>query len=463
MAGNESSYGVLIDKNNRRRTLDANLARLEKTKSILSGGMRPRPLPLPGANPSAAPMAPPPPAPFYPTQAPPSSRPAPVFSSTLPSGFYAPPRPPQSPRIFGRPSAFDQQSSASSSHSRFSVNSEVRAYIDAKIKEYGHPEAVRRILNDDLIARMKYLNERGAPLPKNYVPEDHNMDENEFRLLQQQVQKTRNADKQKMSGFLKTAAISLRWFCSSMNIQFVKLKYLPDIIKESIEDGEFDDVAEGLSEAMRGTVLDHPLYNAGIKFLEKVSEAHDRAEEENEENWEKKENKRKNRREELLNEMRRAKAATRGGDPPPARTKTSPSPLDDLPPPRRRADYDTQSSVSSATQTTDSTTITGSTGSTGSSSTTSGPSEPSKKKAVKQPEPAKAEIPKEPEQASTPKSQPRRGMRPLDGATIKVPAAVQDMIQQFQEPMREMANMMSAPPAEPESEPRLDVEQPWSL
>ena len=130
MAGNESEYGILIDKGNRRRTLDANLARLEKTKSILSGGMRPRPLPLPGANPSAAPMA----APFYPTQAPPSARPPPVFSSTLPSGFYAPPRPPQSPRIFGRPTAFDQQSNASSSHSRFSVNSDVRAYIDAKSK-----------------------------------------------------------------------------------------------------------------------------------------------------------------------------------------------------------------------------------------------------------------------------------------------------------------------------------------
>jgi len=293
MAGNpnESAYLTLIDRDNRRQAIESGAARIEKTKQILSGGMNQRPPPLPPPVASMFPMAsmaPPPPMtnqysrgpygglpPLPPPHAPTTFS---AFPSSIPSGFFGPPpaMARQSSRDYHRHRSHRYhraESDTDSDVSNASVNSRLKDIIDRRLREHA-PDSVRHIIMDDIIAEMKYYDSKGYHLPKGYDPAKHSIDDNEIKHYQQQVNRERKRKQTNVTVLLGFAATGLSWFCRAMKFDWIKVAKLPEIVREAIDDHEFDEFTEGVGESLRGTVLDHPLCGAAIKFLEKMGQAH---------------------------------------------------------------------------------------------------------------------------------------------------------------------------------------------
>lgn len=384
MSGNDSAFQVLIDKDSRRRAeIGANLSRLHATKSILSGGMNPRP----------APLAQPPPAPF-------ASAPPPSFLSAKPDSLFSQPPPPiqwttnprptipsatfsstpqyglppqrqisrHSQRSYRRRSRGNGYDSGSDSDaSTISMRSDIVRLVNRKLKEHA-PESLRRIVVDDIIEEMKYNHQKGFPLPDDYDPEKHDMDENQIRLYKQQVMRARKRSQKKVTVFLNFAASGLSWFCQAMNFEWIKTKYLPTVIREAIDNGDFEDFTEGVGEVLKDTIFDHPLCSTALEFIKKVGDAHERQMEEENGNLGKKEENRKDRQRQFVNSLAKRGSASASDVSKKSATpvkKSTPNPIsmDDLPqPPNESATSTTTtttttSSLSTTTGTDDSSTI----------------------------------------------------------------------------------------------------------
>jgi hypothetical protein len=331
---NESAYQVLIDKDSRRRAIDANLSRLEKTKNILSGGMNRRP-PAPPSAVTPLDTLPRLPATFSanPFPAPPAG-----YQPNVPSGFFGPPPVPMS-RQSSRSSSrrhhhhrrrqrYDDDASSDSDSSDASISSDLQRMIDRKLKEHA-PDHLRHIIMDDIQQEMKHMSAKGYALPAGYDPSKHSLDENEIKLYQQQALRERKREQKKVTVLLGFAANGLSWFCRAMKFDWIKVKHLPSLIRDSIEEGEFEEFAEGVGESLRGTILDHPLCSTAIKFLEKVGEAHQQETEEETENLGKREETRKERSRQFVQGLKRA------GQQPPGQKEpmVNPNPLMHLPKP----------------------------------------------------------------------------------------------------------------------------------
>lgn len=145
--------------------------------------------------------------------------------------------------------------------------------IQSTIQEYC-PPSLQDIVFQDIITQMKQLDDKGYSLPHGYSPKEHSLDENEIRLYEQQINREKNKEKKKIANLINFGAIGLSWFCQGMDVDWIKIKHLPAIVRESIRSGDFDDTLEGVGSYVRGTVIENPLLSAFLKFIEKVGEAH---------------------------------------------------------------------------------------------------------------------------------------------------------------------------------------------
>lgn len=130
------------------------------------------------------------------------------------------------------------------------------------------------VLYQDIIEQMENLEKRNYSLPKDYDKRKHDISDNEMRLFEQQVQRDRHRDTKKVSEMIGFSAITLSQLCQLFQVDWIKTKNLPKIIREAINEGEFEDCMEGIGQYMRGTVFDNPLFSTVLKFVEKVGEAH---------------------------------------------------------------------------------------------------------------------------------------------------------------------------------------------
>lgn len=179
------------------------------------------------------------------------------------------------------------------------------------IREYV-PENMQGIVYEDIISQMDQMHEKGYRLPKGYDQKKHNLDENEIRLYEQQLQRDKKRDQKKVSQMVNFAALGLSWFCQFISVDWIKTKHLPEIVRTALEDGEFEDSVDGIGKHLRGSVFDNPMFSTVLKFVEKVGEAHHRGvEEEQDELEEREENRTKRTNASLknLNKFRQAPAA----------------------------------------------------------------------------------------------------------------------------------------------------------
>lgn len=159
------------------------------------------------------------------------------------------------------------------------------------------------VVYQDIIAQMEHLEKHNYPLPKEYDKNKHDISDNEIRLYEQQLQRDKHRDSKKVSGMIAISATCLSQFCQLMQIDYLKTKNLPKLIREAIADGEFDDYMEGLGEYLRGSVVDHPIFSIALKFVEKVGEAHNMETEEEQERLEEEEAQREKRHAESLRSL----------------------------------------------------------------------------------------------------------------------------------------------------------------
>lgn len=153
------------------------------------------------------------------------------------------------------------------------LSNEQRQAVMSIVKQHC-PQEMYNVVLEDVFSQMEHLEKQGYNLPPNYDKQKNDLSTNEIRLYEQQVQRDKDRDKKKMSYMINFAAMGLNGFCQCMNFDWIKTKQLPRIIRKSIKDGDFDDCLDGVGSYLRGTIFDHPVFSTVLKFVEKVSEAH---------------------------------------------------------------------------------------------------------------------------------------------------------------------------------------------
>jgi len=138
------------------------------------------------------------------------------------------------------------------------------------------PKSMHGIVLQDIQHQINELDERGY-VPNGNPPKpnsDQTLDEQQIYLYQQQVKRDREEYKNKVSYLINFTALGLSWFCQSMDFDWIRMKYLPAMVRTSIQNGEFDGCLMGMSGYLRGTVFENPLFSTMLKFVEKVGQAH---------------------------------------------------------------------------------------------------------------------------------------------------------------------------------------------
>lgn len=175
----------------------------------------------------------------------------------------------------------------------------------------------------DIISQMEHLEKNGYRLPKEYDKHKHDMSDNEIRLYEQQMQRDKTRDFKKVSNMMSFSATCLSQFCEFMQVDWIKTKHLPKVIREAIKEGEFEECMEGIGSYMRGSVFDHPIFSTVLKFVEKVGEAHNNEMEEEQEKLEEEEERRERRHADSLRQLNKLRqdpsAPISGVRPPPSR------------------------------------------------------------------------------------------------------------------------------------------------
>lgn len=198
--------------------------------------------------------------------------------------------------------------------------------ILSTIRDYMPEKNLHDVVYQDLISQMENMEKKGYRLPKDYDKHKHNISENEIKLYEQHMQRDKTREIKKVSNMISFSATCLSNFCEFMQVDWIKTKHLPKVIREAIKDGEFEDCMEGIGYYMRGSVFDHPIFSTVLKFVEKVGEAHNNEMEEEQERLEEEEEKRERRQAEHLQKLNKLRQDPGGGPK-----------LDGVPPPRRRA------------------------------------------------------------------------------------------------------------------------------
>jgi hypothetical protein len=172
-------------------------------------------------------------------------------------------------------SASDSDSNNSSSGYEQGLNTRQKKLIQSTIKDYC-PENLQNVIYADVIAQMDGLQDKGFKLPKDYDKQKHNLNENEIKLYEMQIQRDKKRDQKKMSYMLNFGAQGLAWFCTFLAVDWIKTKYLPEMIRLAVSNGDFDDGLEGIGNYMRGSVVDSPIFSTGLKFVEIMGQSHQR-------------------------------------------------------------------------------------------------------------------------------------------------------------------------------------------
>jgi hypothetical protein len=325
---NESAYRVLLDE---RDVRDPNspLAnnRRERTKNLLSGGTVPRPSLVdqiqdyaPQVQPmnNYAPINNQPPVSFYPQQhfqnqnfqpfpkpqewVPPTyQRPFQnSFTNSFQPPFAAPRRPDflQSRRRSTSKSSRDSgryRKTSKRKTNRYGISDDEDDSDDCedltsrqkkKVLQYIEefcPSSMSNAIHQNILDAMEKLDKKGFRLPKDYDKSKHDLNANEMQLFGQQVAKEKDRDRNKAINFIGLAANGLKWFCKVSHIDIINADTVPNVINQSIYDGEFEDSLEGLGNYLRDTVFENPIVSAAVTFIKKVGDAsNDEIERENE-------------------------------------------------------------------------------------------------------------------------------------------------------------------------------------
>lgn len=178
------------------------------------------------------------------------------------------------------------------------------------------------VVYQDIVSQMENLEKHNYRLPKEYDKHKHDISDNEIRLYEQQMQRDKNRDFKKVSNMIGFSATCLSQFCEFMQVDWIKTKHLPRVIREALKEGEFEECMEGIGSYMRGSIFDHPIFSTVLKFVEKVGEAHNTEMEEEQEKLQEEEERRERRHAESLRQLNKlrqepADAQTLAGVPPP--------------------------------------------------------------------------------------------------------------------------------------------------
>lgn len=195
-----------------------------------------------------------------------------------------------------------------------------RKIILGTIREYMPEKNLHDAVYQDIISQMEHMEKHGYRLPKEYDKHKHDISDNEIRLYEQQMQRDKNRDVKKVSNMISFSATCLSQFCEFMQVDWIKTKHLPRVIREALKEGEFEECMEGIGSYMRGSVFDHPIFSTVLKFVEKVGEAHNNETEEEQDKLEEEEERRERRHADSLrqlNKLRQDPAAPIAGVPAP--------------------------------------------------------------------------------------------------------------------------------------------------
>jgi hypothetical protein len=132
------------------------------------------------------------------------------------------------------------------------------------------PASMTNAIEQNVLEQMDRLDKQGYRLPKNYDKTKHDLSANELQLFGQQSAKNKDKDRVKAESYISLSAKAVKWACKFFHIDIIDTATLPDDIRDSLDNGEFDDVLDDVGQYMRGSMLDHPIVVAGSRFLDKL-------------------------------------------------------------------------------------------------------------------------------------------------------------------------------------------------
>jgi hypothetical protein len=204
-----------------------------------------------------------------------------------------------------------------------------RAIFDT-IQEYA-PDHVKNVVFEDVVNQMNQMEQDGYTLPRTYEKSKHNMDENEYKLFEQQLNRDRKMSKSRAANMIKFSAGVISGLCGLFNIDAIRTKKLKATVTEAIEKGEFDDSLDGMGTVLRGTVAENAMFGTMVKMAEKINEAHDAEVKEEQEHTAKLEQLHAKRDKETIRalaEMRQAQQPPIGNSAGPSHSSSSAVPVD---------------------------------------------------------------------------------------------------------------------------------------
>lgn len=117
------------------------------------------------------------------------------------------------------------------------------------------------------------LNEKGFSLPSNYDPTCTSIRYKEATLLKLKLDQAKVANKKRINGFLKMAAVVLTLICKFAKVQAINIDNFMSDLRAEIQNGAFDDYIDLLEPSLKNHVITHPIVGIATKFVEVLSDS----------------------------------------------------------------------------------------------------------------------------------------------------------------------------------------------
>lgn len=137
--------------------------------------------------------------------------------------------------------------------------------------------------------------------------EYNTMNRAEFILLEQQAKKNKLARIKRINNMIKMFIHALDWFTRMMKVEWFNFHDFKIMVEKSIEEGEFNDCANGIEEITPNQILDNPFVGIVTSLTTKACKAQHMKEENSQIKMEKEQEERNRIRRSVVDDMRNAR------------------------------------------------------------------------------------------------------------------------------------------------------------
>lgn len=170
----------------------------------------------------------------------------------------------------------DEYSTTSSS--KVLPRKEIKA-INKMLEKYNLDSGLRHTLQDEIIHNINRSRSRSRSDDYDFFNDNQGKSifrDEELQRLKQQHNKELEKGKRKMRNTVEIITAILTSVCKVMKLNFIKTESLASDIEKVVENGEFDEFSEAMTEQLKNTIFDSPFCGAAVLFLKTLHKSHNK-------------------------------------------------------------------------------------------------------------------------------------------------------------------------------------------